>query len=69
MLIGNSERLLRVMTAAGYVEEPDETTYASNALTAALAARPMGGLVEAMYVDAVSETLNVLNIRVASMAA
>jgi hypothetical protein len=43
-----SERLLRVVTASGYVVELDESTYASNPLTKALATRQTAGLVEFM---------------------
>lgn len=42
------ERLLRVVVAAGYVAEQDELTYAPNAITRALTARQMEGLVEAL---------------------
>ncbi|KAF9697583.1 hypothetical protein EKO04_004422 [Ascochyta lentis] len=40
------ERLLRVVTASGYVVETDESTYAPNPLTRALATRQTAGLVE-----------------------
>lgn len=44
------ERLLRVVTASGYVGELDEATYGPNPLTKALATRQTAGLVEFMYV-------------------
>jgi hypothetical protein len=42
------ERLLRVVTASGYVVELDESTYGPNPLTKALATRQTAGLVEFM---------------------
>ncbi|KAJ8117929.1 hypothetical protein OPT61_g973 [Boeremia exigua] len=43
------ERLLRIVTASGYVVELDESTYGPNPLTRALATRQMAGLVEFIY--------------------
>lgn len=43
------ERLLRVLTAAGYVAELDELTYGPNSLTKALATRQMAGLTEFIF--------------------
>lgn len=46
-----AERLLRVLTASGYVIELDESTYGPNPVTKALATRQMAGLIEFMYVN------------------
>lgn len=46
-----AERLLRVLTASGYVEELEESIYGPNPLTTALATRQMAGLTEFMYVS------------------
>ncbi|KAJ4335838.1 hypothetical protein N0V87_005820 [Didymella glomerata] len=43
------ERLLRVLTASGYVAELDESTYGPNPLTNAFATRQTAGLVEFIY--------------------
>ncbi|KAF2998612.1 hypothetical protein E8E13_007005 [Curvularia kusanoi] len=43
------ERLLRVLTASGYVTELDESVYGPNPLTKALTTRQTAGLVEFIY--------------------